>query len=1475
MVLLLLAARHARLNSTRRTDHGQTVRQKQTLPPSTWLTELLRTHGLSWEKSGRNWTDTKHRRGREIECTVLANVTGGRECAGQLTRWSQQEEYLWQYYSKAPDSFSLKCSHTVVLALPLVVSCPERLHRPSWSATPVSLQDVVVAAGKPKAEICRQLQVSEDVLDAFVAAPFCMQLHGIFMLLMQKQAWSSIMCRVAWMPHGKNISKSEQERHNVFFQSAGIPSAEFVRASRSQPSQVLLQHDMSFGAGAVGSSEQPRLELTGEAASRLMSDLRQWAPAILGQTDLEDRGQVQLSLEEHVTRLSHFLASEQQIRDPTLFGAARHTQIDVDKLISSFFASMHLKNRRMLPETLSLALRTMPAFGGVSVNEALVKIPSGASLQRAQLLVDTAYMYFWQEKLMSLSQGHCQNVIYLWLDSSPQGGTDWLLSIMKILRRKDLHRCKTAADQLELSVRKFEAASASRDSSAMIDIARERHQARKVLDECLMLHCLIPSGIGSGAAKVEDKLSSLCRKLYAESHSVRALKTLLSSVHGFCTDAGTEMFIGDVAGVRINDVLPDWMQDPLEPEQEGFDVDDLDMNHQQAAQALPTAAAAKEFLFPNGIISPGALHVLHSMSAEVDRGFQFYDNWLLSFKPLVRLLHADHLRDRFLGTCVVGRFAWMKPQVRKLAEPALWRWGTVAAVLQRLMKTKAVLQAAWSAENFSRQDESGMDSELDVNAVTAAIRSDKFWLYSSMLLQLHAVAEDIASWFEGCPCHPPVLFHAPEHGARTLDSLDAFEDVLPSEHFPLAVEAAGLPREHVQKCPLAGQRSTELASGEFMQLLEEFGDRRLTEVLAFTNVSADSEDLQEALSDYSRGRAQYTAYLTQKFRCWQELPWKFAALNHVDPSEVRSQAVTVLGLLEKAPKDRALHHRKTWPFLEGSEAPIHQQLTALAAGTSLLSDPGLELLRGFVHEFRFIPTVERIQEADHAIVKKFITHRVCSGPYVSTAIRMAEMMKLFDSVEQYQNLLRQWPKILDPDDVSKRLGVWRHPQYQQAVEDKVGRKAKRILLSVLLYRLDPESQFASSSHVRKKRDQRARRLEKVKDSFFKQLNPEIAGWSSDNVERRAAAQHMQDRMETGRLYSMPQEIMALPSLQDRLASVKQAVLPQVPLESLAGDSLSMNDNEVQTALSVHEAQALVEGRAATVQEARELVPARAAASEVPVMFFRVNCNAPARHKTLPLPAASGMKLAPTDMTVTVHDSRQCEDACWVEVDAKKAQGIASSVSILSLCNADAKQLPSLLQQWSTCQSLSYGLKRFPQSKELSTLLGRLLTHRSFADAPPSQHLVVSRTEASFSLCQRLQDAGFITCAAQTSHDATWKFTLRGLQDLILMHEVGRPTLVFDPLEALLDRAARGLETVQQFSTWELLQVLQHRGFQLRPLPSKRKDRRALPPHTHDDASPIMYCGSKTSVTLETAGTRTYMQALVMAPDLFSGIVRLV
>ena len=194
----------------------------------------------------------------------------------------------------------------------------------------------------------------------------------------------------------------------------------------------------------------------------------------------------------------------------------------------------------------------------------------------------------------------------------------------------------------------------------------------------------------------------------------------------------------------------------------------------------------------------------------------------------------------------------------------------------------------------------------------------------------------------------------------------------------------------------------------------------LESVLCYNTANVKPENVEKLLSDFSRGRAQYSEYLTQKLHCWTCLPWRFASLNHPDVDVVRSEAQQVLTLLEESPKQQDLHHRVTWRFLcgdgQGNESPLLQELRQLVSGEWLLSFDCLSGLRSFVQQLRFLPTVERIQEADHSIVNRFIVDRKVSGPYVSTVLRMPEMQRLFGQSEDYAMLLEQYRKVEDPDN---------------------------------------------------------------------------------------------------------------------------------------------------------------------------------------------------------------------------------------------------------------------------------------------------------------------------------------------------------------------------------------------------------------------------------------------------------------------------
>ena len=225
MVLLLLVPRFARLNCVQQQADGSTVIGKQSLPASAWFESRVRDHNLSSKL--KVFTDKANRRANSADACMLVSVHPGLECNGHLTQWSREEDYLWQYFSRAPDCFSLRCAGICVFEKPLLVTCPERLSRPTWGPGEIHIQDMLQAAGKSLSQVAACCRVSEEELGNFTKVPFCMQMHGVFTSLMERQAWSTVMFRVAWLPSSRSMQGVDA--HQCFFRAVGMPCSCIVK----------------------------------------------------------------------------------------------------------------------------------------------------------------------------------------------------------------------------------------------------------------------------------------------------------------------------------------------------------------------------------------------------------------------------------------------------------------------------------------------------------------------------------------------------------------------------------------------------------------------------------------------------------------------------------------------------------------------------------------------------------------------------------------------------------------------------------------------------------------------------------------------------------------------------------------------------------------------------------------------------------------------------------------------------------------------------------------------------------------------------------------------------------------------------------------------------------------------------------------------------------------------------------------------
>jgi len=97
------------------------------------------------------------------------------------------------------------------------------------------------------------------------------------------------------------------------------------------------------------------------------------------------------------------------------------------------------------------------------------------------------------------------------------------------------------------------------------------------------------------------------------------------------------------------------------------------------------------------------------------------------------LLKKDHLRKRLVATCTKGTGHEWAPDRFVYGVPAFadWRWGSLTAVLEKLLQLKSVLRLARNPRRFLRPDGPAMpgssaeqlDETLSVPVLTATIRS--------------------------------------------------------------------------------------------------------------------------------------------------------------------------------------------------------------------------------------------------------------------------------------------------------------------------------------------------------------------------------------------------------------------------------------------------------------------------------------------------------------------------------------------------------------------------------------------------------------------------------------------------------------------------------------------------------------------------------------------------------------------------------
>ena len=619
----------------------------------------------------------------------------------------------------------------------------------------------------------------------------------------------------------------------------------------------------------------------------MASDLRRWTPKILTGLIPDDRAKEERALEEDIGKLMYWQSKMQEWDASTDRAAAlaelqrlRHKS---SRLIECLRFSRCLAGGSesmvdSIKRGLSLALP--PDIGKAfiqSFDNDRGRLPSASLVRHAEFCLDIALL-LWQRERSLLDV-----VRYLWSDSSPMGGFDWLWS-----QHHEIERCKLV--ETAQAVWSFETAFRQHVLKLIKEKEDEEdegdidHLALQRKDEWIpwlesilrniIEHINPPAALGQGFRDVQDKLKAIVFKWALQTQASHPLDKVARTIVGHTSDMGVEAAIADFRCRDIESLLPPWMdRGSLELDIEGealatdapcvferdtqvlasdhggdgptlddddsesaggvaSDVDgpELDSPVEPAQSDAPFAGDVQdtdsdigsEFALPEAIPIAGLQHVIDNLTKDAHQSMHGWDTFFTQLKQFESLLRSGDHRRTYVWTCLRGHP--LKTQEHRFSRwsSSLYeaRWREVCAFLRHLVPLLPTLCATWDPQKF-KSGRSG-DAGIEQPCQEQA-RERQEEVEGMRKFDPGSITKSLRSSFFLNYCSM-VLFldDVPTKMAEWSEGCrchGCLHKIL--SPYLLKRLLANHFNSIIGRCPMGGKRASEIVSGKFMEVIEE------------------------------------------------------------------------------------------------------------------------------------------------------------------------------------------------------------------------------------------------------------------------------------------------------------------------------------------------------------------------------------------------------------------------------------------------------------------------------------------------------------------------------------------------------------------------------------------------------------------------------------------------------------------------------
>ena len=453
-----------------------------------------------------------------------------------------------------------------------------------------------------------------------------------------------------------------------------------------------------------------------------------------------------------------------------------------------------------------------------------------------------------------------------------------------------------------------------------------------------------------GHGKLRHKVGALLHQLRLEvGSSAQAVACYCRSVIGLCSDHGVESGIADVPSLSFVDILESEaraagftdvraISDIILPRSLGgvsagvlqdepstlsmalsggvavmdsnlSGVEPIAASTASAAHAnieLPSSDLAK--LFPNAIFIPGVKHSMDNCCKDIWQAMSHKQEFLNQLRTLECLLKPVGIRDKLIALFFQGD---TDLEVQTASHLRSWksslaslRWHEVVNFTREVLRIRDGLRTHWDLQKFIKSMPStgrvvegrGHQGTKTYKETNVIVKSDFFWQYAELILEISKAADCLSRWAEGCWYH-----------ASNCDS---------------------------SWCPYKGCRGGELAAGCHKHLLTETQSYTTAMVVAITNSSSvpmSSAKKKLLIGDWHAANARLQLEFDIKLHYWDELPWKLLGLSVSQLSIARCIGRTCQNMWARlTPLQQKTSHPMTRRFLDPSwRGTLHNHVRRL------------------------------------------------------------------------------------------------------------------------------------------------------------------------------------------------------------------------------------------------------------------------------------------------------------------------------------------------------------------------------------------------------------------------------------------------------------------------------------------------------------------------------------------------------------------